>query len=211
MGFGNIFKIMTTLEFIMTRVPTGHNARPPFEIPGTRHKDFLEWIRDLGFTKGAEIGVESGIFSEEICKTNTQLTLNCIDPWKAYSGYIEHPTQVELDKLYTEAVTRLKSYKCNIIRSYSEDACKLFDEESLDFVYIDGNHEFLHVAQDISNWSTKVKTGGIVAGHDFRRNSKKYINDVKDVVPAYAYAKRINPWFVLREPVEASTWFWVKT
>lgn len=201
---------MTTLEYIMNKLPSGHGNRPPFEILGTRHKDLLNWFRDLNFTKGAEIGVEAGVFSEEICKANPQLTLYCIDPWRAYLEYIEHTTQEELDKLYDEAVNRLKPYKCNIVRSFSEDAYKLFDDESLDFVYIDGNHEFLQVAADITNWSPKVRKGGIVAGHDFRRNSRKYINDVKDVVSAYAYAKQINPWFVLKEPIEASTWFWVK-
>jgi hypothetical protein len=194
----------------MSKLPPEHGNKPPFEIPGTRHKDLLEWFQNLGFKSGAEIGVEAGLFSEEICKANPKLILYCIDPWKSYPGYVERPTQAELDTLYEEAIARLKPYRCRIIRSFSQDAHKLFDDESLDFVYIDGNHEFLHVAADIANWSPKVRVGGIIAGHDFRRNSRKYINDVKDVVPAYAYAKRINPWFILKEPVEASTWFWVK-
>lgn len=201
---------MTTLNFFYKKYNLTPGVRPPIEIHGTRHKELIGWFKELGFTKGVEIGVEAGIFSEEICQANPQLTLYCIDPWRAYAGYIEHATQAELDRLYEESVKRLKHYNCKIVRKFSEEAHKDFPDESLDFVYIDGNHEFLHVAQDLVNWIPKVRKGGIVAGHDFRRNSKKYINDVKDVIPAYAYAKHINPWFVLREPVEASSWFWTK-
>lgn len=202
---------MKTLDYIFQKYKLEPNTKPPIEISGTRHKDLLEWFKDLNFTRGAEIGVEAGIFAQEICTTNPQLTLYCVDPWKAYKAYKEHSTQAKLDSLYEETISRLKGYNARIIRGFGEETYKFFDDESLDFVYIDGNHEFLHVTQDLVNWSPKVKKGGIVAGHDFRRNSKIYINDVKDVVPAYAYAKRISPWFVLREPVEASSWFWVKT
>lgn len=202
---------MMTLDYFYKKYQIARGARSPIEIPGTRHKELLVWFRELGFKSGVEIGVEGGIFSEEICQNNPQLTLHCVDPWKTYAGYIEHASQKELDSLYAETVNRLRPYNCQIIRGFSEDAHKLFENESLDFVYIDGNHEFLHVIQDIAYWTPKVKKGGIIAGHDFRRNSRKYINDVKDAIPAYAYAKRINPWFVLKEPVEASSWFWVKT
>ncbi len=201
---------MNTLNYILNKWRIRPGRKAAVEIPGTRHKDLVNLFQELGFKNGAEIGVEAGIFSEEICKANPKLKLYCIDPWKAYPGYIEHTSQQELDNLYEETLRRLKPYNCRIIRGFSEDVYELFDDESLDFVYIDGNHEFLHVTQDLVYWSPKVRKGGLIAGHDFRRNSKKYINDVKDVIPAYAYAKHINPWFVLREPVEASSWFWIK-
>ena len=202
---------MTTLDFIFQKYNLTPGARPPYEIKGTRWIDVPQLFTELGFTIGAEIGVEAGLYSEALCKAIPNLTLYSIDPWKAYREYKEHTTQAVLDSLYEEALTRLKPYNCRIIRGFSEDVYKFFADESLDFVYLDGNHEFLHVASDLVHWNPKVRKGGILAGHDFRRNSKKYINDVKDVVPAYAYAKRINPWFVLREPIEASSWFWVKT
>lgn len=47
------------------------------------------------------------------------------------------------------------------------DVVKQFKDESLDFVYIDGNHSFQHVVNDLCEWEKKVKVGGIVAGHDY--------------------------------------------
>ena len=39
--------------------------------------------------------------------------------------------------------------------------------EKLDFVYIDANHNYECVKEDIEHWYPKVKVGGIIAGHDF--------------------------------------------
>ena len=39
--------------------------------------------------------------------------------------------------------------------------------DGLDFVYIDGNHAEPFVREDITNYYTKVRPGGILGGHDF--------------------------------------------
>ncbi len=48
---------------------------------------------ELGFTRGAEIGVERGLYAEVLCQVNPALTLFAIDPWEAYPGYREHISQ----------------------------------------------------------------------------------------------------------------------
>ena len=96
------------------------------------------------------------------------------------------------------------------MRARAVEAADGFDDESLDFVYIDGNHDFLHVAQDLHHWEKKVRLGGLVAGHDFsRRMGRGYINHVKDVVQAWVYAHGIRPLFILRGDRSAS-WFYVR-
>jgi hypothetical protein len=52
-------------------------------------------------------------------------------------------------------------------RKLSEEAVGAFPNDSLDFVYIDANHEFNAVLQDIRGWFPKVRPGGVLAGHDF--------------------------------------------
>lgn len=49
----------------------------------------------------------------------------------------------------------------------SVQASRQFDDESLDFVFIDADHEYESVKADIAAWWPKVKPGGILAGHDF--------------------------------------------
>lgn len=95
------------------------------------------------------------------------------------------------------------------------EVVKDFENESAGFVYIDSNHEFQHVTNDIAEWSKKVRRGGIVSGHDFRRlkstSPRAAVCHVKDVVGAWTYAHGIRPWFVAGEMGKASpSWFWVR-
>lgn len=53
------------------------------------------------------------------------------------------------------------------VDSDSLEAYKLFEDNSLDFLFIDGNHEYSHVRKDIYLWQSKVKSDGIMAGHDY--------------------------------------------
>lgn len=49
----------------------------------------------------------------------------------------------------------------------SMEAVNDFPPRSLDFVYIDADHRFPFVAEDIYYWYWRVKRGGIIAGHDY--------------------------------------------
>jgi hypothetical protein len=178
----------------------------PIFLPTSRD-DLPALFVELGYKVGAEIGVECALYSEKLCQAG--LRIYAIDAWTAYKSYREHVSQAKLDGFYDEARERLAAYNHQLIRCFSADAAGLFADESLDFVYIDGNHEFFNVTGDIWRWSKKVRRGGIVAGHDFRRNKKKaYACHVKDVVQAWAYSHHIRPWFVTTE--RSASWFWVK-
>jgi hypothetical protein len=54
-----------------------------------------------------------------------------------------------------------------MVRASSEIASNMFQDESLDFVYIDANHAYDFVKQDIELWYPKVKKGGYLWGHDY--------------------------------------------
>ena len=80
------------------------------------------------------------------------------------------------------------------------EAVEGFVDESLDFVYIDGNHEFRYIAEDIYEWTKKVKKGGIVSGHDYfftKSGTNKAHWHVAYVLRAYIGAYGIENWFVL--------------
>lgn len=201
---------MNAVDHIIKKYVLDREGKMPLAIRGWRQYFFPELFNDLGLKVGVEIGVEEGMFSEALLKRVDGITLHGVDPWLAYEGYREHVDQNKLDGFYQTTLERLKKYNFRPIRSFSHHAADLFPDESLDFVYIDGNHEFFFVVQDLHCWVPKVKKGGIVAGHDYRRNSHRYVNDVKDVIPGYMYAKKIKPWFVLEEKNAAASWFFVK-
>lgn len=191
----------------------------PLEIPNIGRDNLPELFKELGYKVGAEIGVLAGEFSEKLCAANPELKLFAIDPWEMVDGFDDFDA-VTLKKSYETAKERLKNYNCTLIKKTSMDAIKDFADNSLDFVYLDGDHEFKSVAMDISEWIKKVRVGGIISGHDFRRNFKPGIRyHVKEVVTAFTMAFHVKPWFVLgreaRIPGEIRdkerSWMWVKT
>jgi hypothetical protein len=126
-------------------------------------EDFPKFFAELKFKVGAEVGVLKGEFSELLCKGNPGLKLYCIDAW----GIGEKKRREYHLQALEEAKVRLSVYDTVLIHKLSMDAVKDFADESLDFVYIDANHEPSFVREDIREWTKKVKKGGIVSGHDY--------------------------------------------
>lgn len=173
----------------------------------TREK-LADYFVELGLKVGAEIGVEQGVYTEVLCKTG--LEVYAVDSWQAYRGYRDHVNQKKLDGFLEKVKERLVPYSYHIVKKFSMDAVKDFKNESLDFVYIDANHTFRYVAEDIYEWSRKVRKGGIVAGHDYRLFFGKFGLDgchVKYVVDAWAKAKGIEI-FSTKERIPS--WFYIK-
>lgn len=143
----------------------------------------------LGFKVGAEIGVHEGTYSKELCQANPGLKLYSVDPWKAHPGYKDIKKLSTFSNAHEQAVRRLKPYGCILVRKMSLDAVKDFEDESLDFVYIDANHQWEWVVRDIIEWTRKVRKHGIVSGHDYEPDT-----GVKDAVDAYAkyHTLRLN-------------------
>ena len=198
-----------TLEYMLAKYQADPEAKPPTELQENR-QGLAQLFRELKFTVGAEIGVEQGYYSEVLCRANPDLHLYCVDPWVTYTRYADHVSQSKLDRYYAEAIERLKPYHCVVLRVYSLQAVREFESDSLDFVYIDGNHEFEFVVNDIIGWHKVVRPGGIISGHDYRRDKADRIPfHVKQAVQAYTDAYRIRPWFVLRGDKDPS-WMWVK-
>ncbi len=145
---------------------------------------------------GVEVGTEQGEYAEVMARYAT--VLYCVDAWKAHKGYRDHTRQSKLDRFYEITNNRLKDFN-NIwlMRDFSMNAVKKFPDNWLDFVYIDANHDYEHVTEDIIEWTKKVKPGGIVSGHDYtkRKGQDKYY-DVVRAVNDYVdkYEKELTIW-----------------
>ncbi len=209
---------MDTLAYILDKYSLSVERRLPIEIPDVGRDDLPTLFRELNFKVGAEIGVEQGAYAELLCQANPDLTLYGIDPWIKYRGYRDHVNQDKLDGFFQTAQDRMASYDWRPIRKFSVGAVEDFHNRSLDFVYIDGNHLLQYVVTDITVWEKKVRKGGIISGHDYRKTKTSYAAHVTQAVRAYTDAYRIRPWFVLgsKNIVRGETrdknrsWMWVK-
>ncbi len=191
----------------------------PLEIPDASRNDLPELFIKMGFKVGVEIGVKEGEFSGIICQAG--LKLYGVDPYIMYDDYIEPETQESLNQEMEKATTRLRDYDFTPIYKTSMGAIGEFPDGSLDFVYIDGNHSFKFVTEDIFEWSKKVKTGGVIAGHDYvymPKRDKHHVHS-KYVVDAYTRAFDISSWYVIgrKEKIKGEkrdpfrSWFWIKS
>ena len=163
----------------------------------------VELFGRFDFRVGVEVGTKVGKYAELLCNSMPNLSLSCVDPWKPYGELFTDQEKHNL--YYEEAKKRLDKYNVSILRMESMEALQHFPNESIDFVYIDGNHEFDFVCSDLIFWSWKVKSGGIVAGHDYYHF---YKSGVVDAVNAYTKCHNINPWYITRE--NEPTYFWIK-
>jgi predicted O-methyltransferase YrrM len=128
--------------------------------------DILNKLKD-GYSI-AEVGIYKGrsilFLAEGIKDRNLKVTLYGIDSFKGSPEIKDTPEQIE--SAYYANIEPLKDYITTIALP-SLEAVKQFEDESLDFVYIDAAHDYDNVKADILAWKPKVKKGGILAGHDY--------------------------------------------
>lgn len=167
-----------------------------------KRNDLAKLFGELGFTKGAEIGVKMGRFSEVLCKEIKGLNHICVDPWAEYVSYDGHLRKKQrCEFFYQDCLNRLKDFNVRYIRKPSVDAAEDVENESLDFVYIDANHEYKNVIDDINVWGKKVRVGGVISGHDY--DEKRFcevfraVNDYvrKEKVDLFVTEENIPSWF----------------
>jgi hypothetical protein len=168
--------------------------RDVIEIPNATRDDLAQLFHDLDFKVGAEIGVAAGEYSKVIMENNPQLEkMYGVDPYLPYKDYKDYVRTSTFQTLLDEAKSRLDQYPAyEFIREMSVEASKDFEDGSLDFVYIDANHQEKYAYEDIAAWAPKVKAGGVVAGHDYARLKAKNGEDSTNwaVIPAvHRYVK----------------------
>lgn len=183
----------------------------PTIYPQHGRRYLVGMLAEHGCTRGAEIGVWEGRFSEMLCRGIPNLHLACVDPWCPQARYIEVKNEADrLDAAYATAQARLKTFDCQFMRMTSIEAATRVPDGSLDFVYIDGNHLREFVLEDLEAWSPKVRRGGFVAGHDYGEPAKKKpFIQVKDAVDQFTREHGIECWFVLAGD-KSPSYFWVK-
>ena len=91
----------------------------------------------------------------------------CVDPYESYVDYNDTINKCSrLDLAYHDARARMAKFsnRVEFIKAYSADAVEKFSDGSVDFIYIDANHAFQYVYQDLCLWYAKLKVGGLTCG-----------------------------------------------
>ncbi len=156
-------------------------------------------MADMGLKKAVEVGCRYGASAKLWRENIPDLDITCIDPYRAY----HRVSQKRQDKIYAGAQENSALYGFKLMRAASLNAVDLFENESLDWVHIDGNHCFDAAVQDIIRWAPKVRVGGLVLVHDYCAFG---LSGVMPAVDAYANCHWIDPWYVTRDNEPTAFW-----
>ena len=127
---------------------------------------------------GCEIGVWRGAFSELLLERARPTALHLVDPWtfdadlpRAWYGGASAKSQADMDAIARDVRVRFDAQIADGIvivhRGTSIDAADAFTAGQLDWVYIDGDHRYEAVRDELTRYGGLVRTGGVIAGDDY--------------------------------------------
>jgi len=162
------------------------NAMPPAVLSEDR-RQLLELM-----PRGAlctEIGVWKAEFSAHIDRFTNPSRLVLIDPWafqpdfphRMFGGSVAK-AQADMDAIYHDVCQKMGKKHIQIVRKTSQDAVDDFPDHTFDWVYIDGNHYYDYVRQDLESWLPKVKPGGFLTGDDYLWRDENGVSSVAAAV-----------------------------
>ena len=170
---------------------------------------------------GAEIGVLVGRLSEHILRLVPNLHLYMVDRWvpvnpnSRYARSGDSSAKLSaagMERVYRNACERTEfaAERRTMIRAESVDAAKQIADGSLDFVFIDADHTYEGVRQDLDSWYPKVRPGGLISGHDMDNPLQEFKN------PNWGVRRAVEEFMALNCPnaeMELGaeyTWFFTK-
>ena len=120
---------------------------------------------------GSWRGRSTAYMCVEIANSGKNIRFDAVDTWAGSIDEPEHQNDPSVvnDTLYNEFLANLEPVKQYVtpVRMTSQSAAELYVDNSLDFVFIDAQHDYDSVKSDILAWWPKVKLGGVIAGHDY--------------------------------------------
>lgn len=150
-------------------------------------------------------GKSAAFLGVEIINSGKKIELCLVDHFKGSPELMNQPEIIN-GTLLEETTARLEPIK-DVIKIYpypSVEAAKMFADESIDFIYIDGAHLYDDVKSDILAWSPKVKTGGIISGDDYAIREHPDVKVVVDELFPTATKEGVYWW--IRKDAGVAQW-----
>jgi hypothetical protein len=131
------------------------------------------FLNDTGLLgTGVEVGAGAGSFAGAILRTWSGHRLVLVDCWQAqdpadyYDIANRDPAGQDAQRCQAAALTQTDA-RVELLQAFTPQAASQFADGALDFVYLDANHSYLAVRDDLHAWYPKLRAGGLLAGHDY--------------------------------------------
>lgn len=143
--------------------------------PFFNYMPFYRYVASIDcFTRFVEVGVYTGascaFLAQRLLERGGTFELYAVDLWDEVNTQTDYKRPVEpaIWEAFQERLRQENLTDCvRILKAESVAAATTFLDRSLDFVFIDANHEYAHVHADIKAWQPKLRTGGMLSGHDY--------------------------------------------
>ena len=161
----------------------------PSEILGEDRDYLLSLLGDRPNMLILEVGSWLGrgtsrIFANHVAQHGGHLV--CVDTWEGNPGVDHHDKFKETADPMVGFIANMKEWQLSkfvtMIRADSLTAHQFLANQTFDFVFIDANHQYSFVSQDIKNYMPKVKSGGIFSGHDCETRFESLSDEVRALV-----------------------------
>ena len=161
--------------------------------------ELADFVQARGYTVGVEVGTYLGEYAAELLRRVAFRKLFCIDLWngcgmsKKYDG----------SKVYSLCQSRLDQFgrRVDMIRCSSIDGAGRFEMRNLDFIYIDADHSYEACKADIKAWFPCLRSGGMLAGHDYCNRRGKGVKRAVDELfhsNAHHTFERCPSWWLIK-------------
>jgi hypothetical protein len=158
------------------------------ELPGPAwfsgadiYRDYVRSVTapSVAVELGAWKGRSTCFMGVEIANSRKPVTFHTVDHWLGTEGEKAHGTDPDVEagrlfEVFTRNIAPIAEH-VNVIRSDTAEAAGQFDDETVDFLYIDAGHSRDAVLRDLRAWYPKMKVGGLIAGDDwcFEQNGER--------------------------------------
>jgi len=162
--------------------------------------ELLNSITSTGNRIGVEVGLWKADFAQLMLLNNKRLDWYGVDPYFEYGH--KHRKQGDWDDTFQRVANKMSEFgdRFTFVRKPSHEGVE-FIPDNVHFVFIDGNHDYDFVQKDLLLYEKKVRSGGIMAGHDYY--SKEVRRAVDEHVEKFNRHIHVNASF---DPCEVFWW-----
>jgi len=172
---------------------------------GKRFNWLNKIIRERKYKIGAEVGSHTGTTTKSLLKHNYDLHLYAVDLWgpvpdevgggTQYKGYDFKKNKRRFNEVIGPFLDRI-----TVLKGLSWEMANEVEDETLDFVFLDADHEYESVIKDIRAWTPKLKSNGTLCGHDSNFEGVKKAID--ELIPNWIDTKVEHVWECKKEDVK---------
>lgn len=150
------------------------------EVPGFFDSDLVyklavnKFSDDSTFVEiGSWMGKSASCLGQLIKESKKNIKVFAVDTFEGSEEHTEIVNDIRNNSTSLLEIFQRNMSLCEVddivspIQGRSLDIASQFDDESIDFIFIDASHDYENVLADITAWYPKLKPGGLIAGDDY--------------------------------------------